>query len=193
MSRLRRVDIDWFKAGGVSVWALAGYLADPRETRVPHSVPIDMLFSVNREPVRFLRGRRFVRAADCRGEPDDLVAAYLIPAIEDRWLVDWIAWHPRSGRLATLEGRVGLLGADALQRASRDEPLVVEPDPRAWLAGWRTGVCIVDDAIARPQLLEAPAIQAADVEHGKKLKAMLEEVRLPRIVVPVAAIGTVAA
>lgn len=193
MNRLRQVDIDWFAAGGVSPYALAGYLADPRETRIPYSAPLDMLFTVNREAVRFLRGRRFVRAVDCQGEHDDLVAAYLIPAIEGGRVVDWIAWHPRSGRLATLDGRAGLLGADALGRASRDEPLVVEADPRAWLAGWRRGVCVVDEAIARPQLLEAPAIQAADIEHGKKLKAMLKEVKLPRIVVPVAAIGTVAA
>ncbi|KQT07797.1 hypothetical protein ASG40_12880 [Methylobacterium sp. Leaf399] len=193
MSHLRQVDLDWFVAGDVSPFALAGYLADPRETRIPFSVPFDARFTVTREAVRFLRGRRFVRAVDCQGEPDDLVAAYLIPAIEGGWLIDWIAWHPRSGRLATLEGCVGLLGGDAIWRASRDEPLVLAADPRAWLAGWRTGACIVDETIARQQLLEVPAIQAPDVEVGRKLKAMLEEVRLPRIVVPVSAIGTVAA
>lgn len=181
---LRTLDLDYFAAGGVSPFALAGYLADPQATEIPFSVPIDLAFSVRRERVRFLRGRRFVRERDCQGEADDAVGAYVMPAIEDGCVLDWVAWHPRSGRIATLEGRVGLLGGSALWRASRDEPLLLVDDPRAWLAGWRAGACIVDETIARAQLLEVPAIQASTVEQAEAIDALLRQVRLPSILVP---------
>lgn len=190
---LKDIDLRFFADGGVSPFALLGYIADPRDVQRPFSVPMDVAFMVTRERVRFLRGRRFVPERDCRGEPNDAVTAYVMPAIEEGIVVDWVAWQPRSGRIATLDGRVGLLGGDAVSWASHDRPLELAPDPRAWLAGWRSGACIVDEVIARQQLLDATAIQAVDVEHGKKLKAMLEKVKLPRIVVPKAAIGTVAA
>ena len=183
-SRLRTVDLNYFAAAGVSPFALLGYIADPREAEIPFSVPMDLGFTVSRERVRFPRGRRFVRERDCQGEADDAVSAYLIPAIEGGHVVDWVAWHPRSGRIATHEGRVGLLGGDALWRASRDEPLLLVDDPRAWLAGWRTGACIVDEGIARAQLLEVPAIQAPTVVQAEVIEALLRQVRLPSILVP---------
>lgn len=180
-SWLRAVDLAFFAEGGVSPFALLGCGAAPMRTQAVETT-LDLGFLVTRDRVRFLRGRRFVCESDCRGEPDDAVPAYLMPAIEGGFVVDMVAWHPRTERIATLDGRVGLLGADAL---AGDGPISVAPDPRAWLAGFRQGVCIVDERLARPQLLEAGRpLVAADVAHGEALEAMLRKVQLPSIVVP---------
>lgn len=188
---LRRIDLAFFREGGVSPFALLGCGAAPMATASVET-HFDLAFTVTRGRVRFLPRKRFVREADCRGEPNDAVTAYLMPAIERGFVVDMVAWHPRSGRLATQQGRTGLLGADALDCA--DEPIAVAPDPRAWLAGWRRGVCIVDERLARPVLIEAGVpLVAADIAHGEAIEAMLRRVRLPKIVVPAAAIAQVAA
>lgn len=86
--------------------------------------------------------------------------------------------------MATWLGRTGLLGLEHPCPATADNPLIVFPDIASWLAGQRRGVVIVDEALARPELLEAGAILATDIEHGEALEAMLREVRLPRILVP---------
>ena len=178
---LRGLDLAFFAEGGVSPFALAGYGAAPMRTETVET-HFDPAFTVGRERVRFLRRGRFVLERDCRGEPDDAVPAYLMPAIEGGLVVDHVAWHPRTGRIATLNGRTGLLGADAL---AGDGPVAVAPDPRAWLAGFRRGVCIVDERLARPVLIEArQPLVAADEAHGEALDAMLRQVRLPKILIP---------
>lgn len=188
---LRQIDLEYFATGGVSPFALLGFGAAPSMTEAIET-HLDLTFTVTRQRVRFLTKRRFVREADCRGEPDDTVAAYLMPAIEGGYVIDTVAWHPRSGRLATERGQTGLLGADAL--ACDDEPVVVEPGPMEWLAGFRRGICIVDTRLARPALLEAnAALVASDVAHGEALDAMLRKVRVPKIVVAESSIARAAA
>ncbi len=191
---LRDRDLAFFAAGGASPFALAGYYADPRETRRPFSVPMLLGFRVRRERVRFSRRGRFAFEADLRGETEDIVPAYVIPAVEAGAIIDEVAWHPRSGRLATHDGRAGLLGADLIESAGRDQPVRLLPDPRAWLAAWREGVVIVDEARARPVLLDARCpIQGEDVAQGEALEAMLSKIRMPRIVVPVETVTRAAA
>lgn len=194
MSALRLIDLQFFAAGGASVFALLGYGAAPMRTETVET-HLDLRFSVRRERVRFLRRRRFVRACDCRGEPDDLVTAYLMPAIEAGFVVDTVAWHPKTDRIASENGRVAMLGRDALDSPTRvHDPLTVAPDPRVWLAGFREGVCLVDEDLARPLLLDARRpLLASSVEHGEALDAMLRKVSLPSILVPDTTAGKVAA
>lgn len=178
---LRRADFAWLLSqdvpGRLTAWASAGVF--------------DVLL---RDAVSFRRGRRFEFARYLRGEDDERVAAYtLLARDEDGAAVDVIAWHPRTGRMASWLGRTGLLGLDYPCPATREDPLVVYPDPLVWLADGRRGVVVVDERLARPALLEAGTIRAFDIAHGEKLKAMLEQVRLPRILVPAASVRSIAA
>lgn len=197
-ARLRQVHLDWFAAAGVSGFGLLGYLEDPAAAGiVAHQLvwrgrpAFTPGFEVRQARVQFLRGSRFVFADDRRAEADALVPAFVIPAIEDDELLDLVAWHPKTGRLASLNRHVGVLIGPVAPTA--DEPLLVFPDPLAWLAACRRGAVIVHESLARPFLLDQPALQAADVAHGESLQAMLAKVRLPRIVVPTDSIARVAA
>lgn len=191
---LRDRDIAFFQEGGASVFALAGYYADPHEIRRPFSTPMQLGFRVRRERVCFSRRGRFSFETDLRGEPDDAVPAYVLPAIEAGAIVDEVAWHPRSGRIATHNGRAGLLGADLIESSTKDEPVRLLSDPRAWLAAWRQGVVVVDEALARPVLREARCpLQVDSVAQGEALEAMLSKVRMPRIVVPAHSVTRAAA
>lgn len=196
-ARLRMIELEWFRAGGVSGAQLIGYRVDPSamgyaqfRLLYPTREPVDLGFEVRRARVQFLARSRFIPAWDRRAAADETVPALVIPALEDGELVDLVAWHPKTGRLASLDRRAGWLAGPAPEP---DAPLVVFADPLPWLAACRAGVVVVHESIARPFLLAQPAIQAADVEHGEKLQAMLTKVRLPRIVVPTSSIDRVAA
>jgi len=189
-ARLRQVELDWFRSHGVSGFALAGYRVDPAALgpaqfrlvyRYPHEEPVDWHFEVRRARVQFLPRGRFVFGWESRCELAESVPALIIPVLDGFEIIDLVAWHPKSGRLATLNRRAGWLAGP---EPREDEPLVVFSDPLAWLAAWRCGVVIVHEAIAMPFLREQPVLQAADVEQGEALQAMLAKVRLPRIVVP---------
>lgn len=188
-ARLRQVHLDWFAAAGVSGFALLGYFEDPaRIGMAAHQLvwrgrPACTLgFEVRQARVQFVRGNRFLLAGERRAEADELVPAFVVPAIEADELLDLIAWHPKSGRLASLNRQAGVLIGPVTPSA--DEPLTVFPEPLAWLRACRRGAVVVHESLARPFLLDLPAIQAADVEHGESLQAMLTKVRIPRIVVP---------
>lgn len=197
--RLRQVELDWFRSHGVSGFALAGYRVDPAAIgaaqfrlvyRYPHEEPVDWLFEVRRARVQFLPRGRFVFAWEDRCELAESVPALIIPALDGRSFVDLVAWHPKTGRLASLERRVGWLAG---QEREADAPLVVFTDPLGWLAAWRCGVVIVHEAMAVPFLREQDLLQVADVSHGEALQAMLSKVRLPRIVVPASTLTRAAA
>lgn len=196
-ARLRMVELDWFRAAGVSGAQLVGYRVDPIamgyaafRLLYPTWEPIDLGFEVRRARVQFLARGRFIPAWDPHAVADETVPALVIPALEDGDLVDLVAWHPRTGRIASLDRRAGLLAGPPPEP---DAPLVVFADPLSWLAACRAGVVVVHENLARPYLLAQPAIQAADVDHGEKLQAMLAKVRLPRIVVPTSSIDRAAA
>ncbi|AYO85349.1 hypothetical protein [Methylobacterium brachiatum] len=187
-ARLRMVELDWFRAAGVSGAQLVGYRVDPvaigyAQFRLlyPKREPVDLGFEVRRARVQFLARNRFIPGWDPRADAAETVPALVIPAFEDGALVDLVAWHPKTGRIASLDRRAGWLAGPAPEP---DAPLVVFADPLPWLAACRAGVVVVHESLARPFLLAQPAIQAADVDHGEKLQAMLAKVRLPRIVVP---------
>lgn len=189
-ARLRQVELDWFRSHGVSGFALAGYRVDPAALgpaqfrlvyRRPHEEPVDWYFEVRRARVQFLPRGRFVFGWESRCELAESVPALIIPALDGLDIVDLVAWHPKTGRLASLERRAGWLAGPEPQP---DEPLVVFADPLGWLAAWRVGVVVVHEAMAVPFLREQPLLQAGDVSHGEALQAMLTKVRVPRIVVP---------
>lgn len=178
---LRALDLDWLRSQGV-----AGCI-----TAWGPGHRFDVLL---RDGVAFRRGRRFEFLRHMQGEDVERVVAYTLLARDAGGApLDVVAWHPRTGRVATWLGRTGLLGLEHACPATTDDPLIVFPDPLTWLAGRRRGVVVVDERLARPELLEAGSIQAADIAHGAKLKAMLERVRLPRITVPASSIRSVAA
>ena len=189
--RLPFRDVERFAEQGVSAFKLLGYRVCPAEMGVAafhlaypdwRRQPIDPDFEVRRAHVQFLRGGRILFASDRRAEPEKTVAAFVLPAIDfDGAIIDLVAWHPPSGRIGSSERAAGWL-AGGLQ--SDDEPVIVHPDPLAWLRAGREGVVIVHEDIARPALLAQRTLQAADVAHGEALQAMLAKVRLPRIVVP---------
>lgn len=189
-SRLRQVELDWFRSQGVSGFSLAGYRIDPAALgpaqfrllyRRPHEEPVDWFFEVRRARVQFLPRGRFVFGWEARCELEESVPALIIPALDGLEIVDLVAWHPKTGRLASLNRRVGWLAGPEPQA---EEPLVVFADPLGWLAAWRVGVVIVHETIAIPYLREQPVLQAADVAQGEALQALLTKVRVPRIVVP---------
>lgn len=196
---LRQAHLDRFRAKGVSAFRLLGYRDCPVEMGgiAAYAAHRDLLrrrhgladqeatlsFAVRRAQVHFEPRQRFIFGWDARAAEPFLEPAFILPGFDEcEVLVDLIAWCPRTGRLASLNRRCGLLLAASW--TDLDVPLTVFPDPMPWLASGRRGVVVVHAALARPVLLEAPAIQAANVAHGVALKAMLTKVRIPSIMVP---------
>lgn len=191
-NRLLFRDVEWFATHGVSAFKLIGYRADPGEMgeaafrlAYPEWPPIDMDFEVRRARVQFLRNGRWVFGSDKRADPEEVVPAFVMPAIDDTGaMVDLVAWHPRGGLIGSSERSAGWLAGGHL---SEGEPVVVHPDPLSWMRAGRTGVVVVHEDIARPALLAQRTLQASDVAHGEALQTMLTKMRMPRIVVPVPA------
>lgn len=188
-ARLPFRDVRRFAEQGVSAPKLLGFRVDPGEIgetafrrAFPGDPPIDFGFEVRRARVQFIRGGRTVFASDKRADPEAVVPAFVMPAFDaDGVMIDLVAWHPPSNRLGSSERAAGWLAGGY---HSEDEPLVVHPNPLAWLRANRQGVVIVHEDLARPALLAQRTLQAADIAHGEALQAMLSKVRMPRIVVP---------
>lgn len=171
-SGLRGPDFAWLLAQGIpgkiSAWRCAG--------------GFDLIL---RDSIVFGRGNRFEFARFIRDPDDDRVAAYTLLARDTGGApLDVVAWHPRTGRVATWLGRAGLLGLEHPCPGTTDDPLVVYREPAAWLADERRGVVVIDERLARADLLDVGSIMAADIAHGEMIEAMLRKVRLPQIRVP---------
>lgn len=167
---LGEMDVDWLRGQGVPGLAL-GF-----GTRG--------FAPLLRASVVFGRGRRFDFAHHVADSEISRVTAYTLLAIDEGGApLDVVAWHPRSSRVATWLGRTGLLGLDYPCAGSPADPLTVFADPLGWLVGERRGVVVVDERLARPELLAVDAIRTDDVSHGVALRAMLQKVRLPSILI----------
>lgn len=188
---LQQADLDWFADQGVPSFALLGYRASGAEVldlrrRGMIAAAADAFgdpwFRVTRSSVRFLRGGRFMLPADARGDLDDVVTAYVMPEVDPAdGVVDLVAWHPRTGRLASWLGRAGLLGGATVE--ADPAPLPIHTSPLGWLASYRTGVVVVHEGRAGRRLLDAGRpLWAEDLTHGEALDAMLARLR-PRILV----------
>lgn len=100
-------------------------------------------------------------------------------------VVDVVAWQPRDGQVATLLGRVSMLG-EHVPFGPIGGPVSVCATPLEWLQAGRTGVVIIDADRAGRVLIDAPAhFACADEKAAKNLAAiMTRPCRLGRIVVP---------
>lgn len=167
---LRGPDFAWLLAQGIPGKSSAWHCA----------ADFDLIL---RDSVVFGRGHRFEFARFIRDPDDDRLPAYTLLARDTGGApLDVVAWHPRTGHVATWLGRAGLLGLEHPCPGTTEDPLVVYRDPAAWLADKRRGVVVVNERLARAELLNVGSILAADIAHGEALEAMLSKVHLPRIV-----------
>jgi len=101
----------------------------------------------------------------------------------DGHAADIVAW--RTGPepfVASWLGQVGLIGEEHLDGARLDEPMVVHPDPMAWLRSGRQGVVVIDPARAGP-LLRRAGEMVVDSHHERNRLNALMRVELPKIIV----------
>ncbi|WP_095087624.1 hypothetical protein [Mesorhizobium sophorae] len=128
----------------------------------PHQCHIDWLIKngvttmamVNPEAMLLAQGER---APDGRFEPEENGMFWFV--FEE--LDDVVFWHPRSNRLATLDGRAFALGQDAIWNASTysfDGHLNIFSDPLDWLRAKRDGCVVLDWTRAFDRLAGAPRV-----------------------------------
>jgi hypothetical protein len=108
--------------------------------------------------------------------------ACILPAFDGEGLVDLVAWSPRSGRIASRLGIVGLLGEGQAERAAANlagAPLPVWRTPLDWLRAGRRGVVIVDRARAA-HLLGGLPVYTDDGALARDLRGL--RVPAPRVI-----------
>jgi len=160
--------IDHMKSMGVSVLALMSGLDGTghciRQDRVEaRDGRFEFGRYVNHEMVR---DALVALAFDRDGRPADIVAWGMG---SEPFVASWL-------------GQVGLIGEEHLDGARLGEPLVVHPDPMAWLRSGREGVVVVDAIRAGPMLRDAGPIVVNSWIHKARLADMMT-VKLPRIIV----------
>ena len=107
--------------------------------------------------------------------------AYIVLAFDrDGDPVDLVAWH--QGFIGSWLGGVGLLGEEQLDGPRFGAPLIVHPDPLAWLRAGREGVVIVDPVRAASMLRDAGPLEVASFGERKSLLDLMR-VKLPEVVV----------
>lgn len=145
--------------------------------------------SVTRTVPGFRRGRRFDFARHCRGEEIERRKALTFLAHDELGApIDVVAWDTANDTVACWLGLAGLLGLDFPCPGIAGDPLVVFPDPLAWLKADRRGVVIVRPSLGRQHLLEVDAIRAADIAHAGAVESLLLRGLLPRITVPASSV-----
>jgi len=101
----------------------------------------------------------------------------------DGHTADIVAWRTGSEPfVASWLGQIGLLGEENLDGARLGEPLVVHPDPMAWLRSGREGVVVVDAIRAGPMLRQAGEMVVGSHAERNRLNAIMR-VDLPKIIV----------
>jgi hypothetical protein len=106
----------------------------------------------------------------------------ILPAFDGEGLVDLVAWSPRSGRIASRLGIVGLLGEGQAERAAANlagVPLPIWRTPLDWLRAGRRGVVMVDRSCAA-HLLGGLPVCAADASLARDLRGL--RVPAPRVI-----------
>lgn len=155
---LRQADIDWFAANGVTGLHLA------KTYREFSFILVDK--------VAFLSEQRFEFAHHLRG-PSDVVTAYtmLLRDVQGH-CADVLAWHPRTGRIATWRGAVSVMGEEQIE-APRLDHLMVHDGVLPWLRDGRRGLAVIDPVRAAQLLYGAGPLLVPSVELGKRLKRQL--------------------
>lgn len=119
---------------------------------------VPMAAIVRPEPMRLCHG---FRAADARLEIDvngPLWFAFIEPE-------DVVFWEPRTGALATWNGRAFALGESMIANAttySFDFALNVFASPLDWLRAGRDGIVVVDWERAFDHLRDCPSVAVAE-------------------------------
>jgi hypothetical protein len=130
------------------------------------------------------RGNRFEMAQHVK-EQDGAEIAFLFPAFDaEGEIADVVAWAPETGKTATLLGKIGTLGIDAMWEY-RLTPPVVHETLLEWLLAPEDGFCILDPKIAARDL-DGVTVAAVDRDAALRLRARLAPfcTRDPTIVVP---------
>jgi len=115
----------------------------------------------------------------------EMVRGALVALAFDRdgHAADIVAWRTGSEPfVASWLGQIGLLGEENLDGARLGEPLVVHPDPMAWLRSGREGVVVVDAIRAGPMLRQAGEMVGGSHAERNRLNAIMR-VDLPKIIV----------
>ncbi|MGO8218879.1 hypothetical protein ACC746_31310 [Rhizobium ruizarguesonis] len=141
-----------------------------------HGVPMAAI--VQPEPVRLARG---YRAADGRFDPDPSGPDWFAFAERD----DLIFWRPKTGELATWNGRSFALGEAVIDDASTyllDGHLHLFQHPLAWLRRNRDGIVITNWSLAFDRLRDCPRIEIAESLLPTYRKHM-QPARMPQLCV----------
>ena len=133
------------------------------------------------------RGGRF----DFAGGGDEAVDAMVLEALgaDEESVTDLVAWRlDRPDRPMTMFGRVGLLGLSAALNPATffmGAALQVHETPLGWLQSACRGCAIIIPDLAARQLrdVEGP-IAAASLAHGHRIRALIDSVPRPAILVP---------
>jgi len=165
---LDQCSIDHMKSMGVSVLALMSGLDGTghciRQDRVEaRDGRFEFGRYVNHEMVR---DALVALAFDRDGRPADIVAWGMG---SEPFVASWL-------------GQVGLIGEEHLDGARLGEPLVVHPDPMAWLRSGREGVVVVDAIRAGPLLRQAGEMVVDSHRERNRINAIMR-VDLPKIIV----------
>lgn len=127
---LKQIDIDWMRSKGI-----------PPEAIIFSTFAGD---EICRARVTYSQCGRFFDPFEAGSDPGEAVTAYVWTArdsIGDP--ADVVAWHPRTGRLATIEGSIPVIGEENVFAPRLDEALSVFDNPLAWLADGRRGVLLL--------------------------------------------------
>ncbi|MDH6275599.1 hypothetical protein M2311_005699 [Rhizobium leguminosarum] len=139
---------------------------------------VPMVAIVRPEPMRLAHG---YKAHDGRFDHDPSGPAWLVfPEPED-----CVFWEPRTGALATWNGRAFALGESMIDNAATYAfgfPLRLYASPIHWLQGKRDGCVVLDWSLAFDRLRHSPRIAVAETLRPK-LKQHLQPPRLPEILV----------
>ena len=143
-----------------------------------------------------------ISISDVRYEPaEDGPLAVVIPVADAPWSEERVVYDLLAflkdvpSRCWSRLGNARCLGRwhlrDAAWNAAHpirgDEPVIAYPTPLDWLRGDCAGFCCLHEDWLGYELIGVPSIQPAnaDVECGRQLKRLiLEQARLPRVVIP---------
>ena len=119
-------------------------------------VPVETLIGLM--PIRTATG---IVAADRRFEDDPEGQPFIVFEEAE----DAVFWQPRSGELATWNGRAFALGEDTIYNAGTyafDCRLNIFPDPLEWLRAGCDGIVVLDWRRAFDRLRDAPRIAISE-------------------------------
>ncbi len=106
--------------------------------------------------------------------PESERSTLIFPAWRDEYLLDLVAWCPRTGRMAVRLGRECLLGFDCLH-GWHDflKPLRVFRDPLTWLVHDMEGLVVLEPEAVWQVLWRFEHFRTDDERHARELRALL--------------------